>query len=96
MVHIVCANNAEHDHDENADVTSKVKTEPTDTEMGITEYSVSGSYDGFDYADTKDIQDIPATGKSGNGNILPFIAVGAVVMMIIAGIALFLFLRKRA
>ena len=43
-------------------MTSKVKIPPTETEMGTTEYSVSGTYDGFAYSDTKDVQDIPATG----------------------------------
>ena len=61
-VHIICANTANHNHDEPAAVTSKVKIPPTETEMGTTEYSVSGTYDGFAYSDTKDVQDIPATG----------------------------------
>ena len=43
-------------------VTSTVKIPPTATAMGTTEYSVSGTYDGFSYSSTKDIQDIPATG----------------------------------
>ena len=61
-VHIICANTANHNHDEPAAVTSKVKIPPTETEMGTTEYSVSGTYDGFAYSDTKDVQDIPPTG----------------------------------
>jgi hypothetical protein len=61
-VHIICANTANHNHDEPAAVTSTVKVPPTETEMGTTEYSVSGTYDGFAYSDTKDVQDIPPTG----------------------------------
>jgi len=61
-VHIICANTANHNHDEPAAVTSTVKVPPTETEMGTTTYSVSGTYDGFAYSDTKDVQDIPPTG----------------------------------
>jgi hypothetical protein len=61
-VHMVCANSSDHKHDEIPPVTSVVKIPPTATEMGTTEYSVSGTYDGFAYSDTKDVQDIPATG----------------------------------
>ena len=43
-------------------VSSVVKVPPTETEMGTTEYSVSGTHDGFAYSDTKDVQDIPPTG----------------------------------
>jgi len=61
-VHMVCANSSDHKHDEIPPVTSVVKIPPTATEVGTTEYSVSGTYDGFAYSDTKDVQDIPATG----------------------------------
>ena len=67
-VHIVCANDAAHNHDINAQITTSVKIQPTATTNGTTEYSVSGTYDGFAYSDTKDVQDIPATGGSDSGN----------------------------
>ena len=91
IVHIVCANDAEHNHDEDAAVTSSVKVQPTKTEMGTTEYTVSGTYDGFEYSDTKEIQDIPAEGK---GNTAIYIAVAAVAVLAVAGGA-FLFIRSR-
>jgi hypothetical protein len=43
-------------------VNSVVKIPPTETEMGTTEYSVSGTVEGYQYSSVKDIQDIPATG----------------------------------
>ena len=56
VVHIICGNTAEHNHDiSNAEIISKVKSQPTETEMGITEYTVSGTYDGFAYSDSKDV-----------------------------------------
>ena len=67
-VHIVCANNSGHNQDIVAESTSSVKIQPTATTKGTTEYSVSGTYDGFAYSDTKDVQDIPATGGSDSGN----------------------------
>ena len=91
IVHIVCANTSDHNHDENAAVTSSVKVQPTKTEMGTTEYTVSGTYDGFEYYDTKEIQDIPAEGK---GNTAIYIAVAAVAVLAVAGGA-FLFIRSR-
>ena len=67
-VHIVCANTSDHNHDENATVTSTVKVQPTAIVPGTTEYSVSGTYDGFAYADTKDIQDIPPVTEGTQGD----------------------------
>ncbi|MBO7409320.1 MAG: hypothetical protein J6T68_00105, partial [Candidatus Methanomethylophilaceae archaeon] len=57
-VHIVCANDAAHDHDIAATVSSAVKSPATYSAMGVTTYSVSGTYEGFAYADTKDVTDI--------------------------------------
>ena len=95
-VHIACANSAEHNHDENADVTSAVKIQPTENEMGTTEYSVSGTYDGFAYSSTKDVQDIPATGRpAGLDNSILLIAVGgAIAAAALIGVALFLMRRR--
>jgi hypothetical protein len=59
-VHIVCAHDASHNHADSATVTSVVKVAPTTSSMGITTYSVSGTYDGYDYADSKDVTDINA------------------------------------
>ena len=58
-VHLVCANDSTHVHDINADVTSAVKTAATTSAMGVTQYSVTGTYDGFAYSDSKDVTDIP-------------------------------------
>ena len=100
-VHIVCANNTEHNHDENATVMSTVKIQPTGTEMGTTEYSVSGTYDGFAYSDTKDIQDIPVKGGDSGGdsdnrggNTPIYVAGAAIAVLAIAG-GVFLFMRSR-
>ncbi|WP_400236297.1 leucine-rich repeat domain-containing protein [Methanomethylophilus alvi] len=59
-VHIVCANDASHNHDIFAEVTSVVHIQPTTTALGTTKYSVSGTYDGFAYASEKSVKDIPA------------------------------------
>ncbi len=98
IVHIVCANTADHNHDENADVISTVKIQPTETTMGTTEYSISGTYDGFAYSDTKDVQDIPATGGSSDGkkdNTILYIAVGGAVAAVILIGGFFLLRRRR-
>ena len=101
-VHIVCANTTYHNHDvTDAVITSTVKIQPTETEMGTTEYTVSGTYDGYAYSDTKDIQDIPATGGGSGGgsddkddNALIYIAAAVIAVLAIAGGA-FLFIRSR-
>ena len=97
VVHIICGNTAEHNHDiSDAEIISKVKSQPTETEMGITEYTVSGTYDGFAYSDTKDIQDIPATsgdhvGDSGNENNTPiYIAATVAGVLALAGATFFI------
>ncbi|WP_400245552.1 leucine-rich repeat protein [Methanomethylophilus alvi] len=61
-VTITCANDKDHDTVIDGTVTSAVRTPATCTEPGITTYSVSGTYDGFAYADSKDVTDIPALG----------------------------------
>ena len=60
-VHIVCSNDGSHKHDI-ADIiaVSSVKTEAAIGSMGVTTYSVSGTYDGFAYFDSMDVRDIPA------------------------------------
>jgi hypothetical protein len=100
-VHIVCANDSEHDHDESPQVASAVKIPPTETEMGTTEYSVSGVYDGFSYSSTKDVQDIPATG-GGSGDeggdedhVLLYAAVAAMAVIGALAVCYLLFLRGR-
>ena len=97
-VHIVCANDSEHDHDESPQVASAVKIPPTETEMGTTEYSVSGTYDGFSYSSTKDVQDIPVVvpGEDPEDDSIVLYAVIAVVAAIaFAGAALFLLRRPK-
>ncbi len=63
-VNNVCANDSNHNTSFAGTVTSSVKTPATCTVAGTTAYSVSGTYDGFDYSDTKEIQDIPALGHA--------------------------------
>jgi hypothetical protein len=78
-------------------VSSVVKIPATETEMGTTEYSVSGTVEGYQYSSVKDIQDIPPTGKPGgsNDNTLLYIAAGgAITAIALIGGAFFL-LRKR-
>ena len=41
------------------DVTSSVKSPATYSKVGVTTYSVSGTYDGFRYSSTKDLANIP-------------------------------------
>lgn len=60
VVHIVCANDGAHNADINAEVSSIVKTEATTSSMGVTEYSVSGTHDGYAYSGVKEIRNIPA------------------------------------
>ena len=97
-VHIVCANTSDHDHDvTDATITSTVKVPPTETEKGTTEYTVSGTYDGYAFSDTKDIQDIPATGGGSDNkgiNILIYVAIAVIAVLAVAGGA-FLFIRSR-
>ena len=99
-VHIVCANTSDHDHDvTDATITSTVKVPPTETENGTTEYTVSGTYDGYAFSDTKDVQDIPATGGSGDGkkdNTVLYIAVGGAIAAIVLIGGFFLLRRRRS
>ncbi len=99
-VHIVCGNDASHNHDDSPEVTSAVKIPPTETEMGTTEYSVSGTYLGYQYQSAKDVQDIPAIGpqdpeESGEkGSVWPYVMIGIVVVLAVAGIVAFVLLRR--
>ena len=96
-VDIACSHGDTENHKEHPEVAHTVKIPPTETEMGTTAYSVSGTYDGFTYSDTKDVQDIPPTGKPGgsNDNTLLYIAAGgAIAAIALIGGAFFL-LRKR-
>ncbi|KQM10176.1 hypothetical protein AOA81_04690 [Methanomassiliicoccales archaeon RumEn M2] len=60
-VHIVCSNDSSHKHDI-ADIiaVSSIKTVAAIGSMGVTTYSVSGTYDGFAYSDSMDVRNIPA------------------------------------
>ncbi len=94
-VHMTCAK-GDVDDTFAGNVSSKVIAEPTETEMGTTEYSVSGTYDGFDYYSKKDVQDIPATGDDSKKDrtwLYVSIAVGAIVVLALAGAAFFLIRR---
>ena len=97
-VHIVCANTSDHNHDvTDATITSTVKVPPTETEKGTTEYTVSGTYDGYAFSDTKDIQDIPATGGDSDNkgiNILIYVAIAAIAVLAVACAAI-LYIRSR-
>lgn len=57
-----CKNDASHTQTVTADVTSAVKTDPTCTEDGVTEYTATVEHDGTTYTATKNVADIPATG----------------------------------
>ena len=68
-VHIVCANDAAHDHDVAATVTSVLKSPATFSANGVTTYSVSGTYDGFAYASSKDVADIVYEAKADESGV---------------------------
>lgn len=57
-----CNNDASHTQTVTAAVTSTVKTDPTCTEDGVTEYTATVEHDGTTYTATKNVADIPATG----------------------------------
>ena len=57
----VCKNDSSHTESEEVSTTSSVKTNPTCTEKGVTEYVATFSNEVFG-TETKDIVDIPATG----------------------------------
>jgi hypothetical protein len=86
---------------ENPEVKSKVKIPPTETEMGTTEYYVSGTVEGYDYYSSKDVQDIPATGggsgdDGGNENhVLLYAAVAAIAVIGAIAVCYLIFLRNR-
>ena len=69
IVHIVCANDAAHNHDVSATVTSAVKSQATYSDNGVTTYSVSGTYDGFAYASSKDVADIVYEAKADESGV---------------------------
>ena len=66
-VHIVCANDSAHNHDIAATVSSSEYSPATFSAMGVTEYSVSGTYEGFSYSSSKKVADIAYTPKEENG-----------------------------
>ena len=92
-VHINCLNDSALIHDDHPEVTHTVKIQPTETIKGTTEYSVSGTYDGFAYSDTKDVQDIPATGSSKDNTLMYIAAGGAIAAIALIGGA-FVLLRR--
>ena len=57
-----CKNDASHTQTVTATVTSTVKTDPTCTKNGVTEYTATAKHDGTTYTATKNVADIPATG----------------------------------
>ncbi|MGK4255235.1 hypothetical protein AB0X44_01260 [Bifidobacterium pullorum] len=57
-----CKNDNSHTQTVTATVTSTVKTDPTCTENGVTEYTATVKHDGTTYTATKNVADIPATG----------------------------------
>lgn len=59
-----CQNDKSHKTTETATVTSKIKTEATCIEKGITTYTATIEFNGKTYTTTKDVADIPATGHS--------------------------------
>ena len=61
-VHISCENESAPITNVQPAVTHTVKVQPTCTAMGTTTYSVSGTYAGFNYTDSKDVVDIAALG----------------------------------
>ena len=81
---------------EHPEVKSKVKIPPTETEMGTTEYYVSGTVEGYDYYSSKDVQDIPVVVPGEDpedDSIVLYAVVGAVAVIALAGAALFLMHR---
>ena len=96
-VDIACSHGDTENHQEHPEVAHTVKIPPTETEMGTTTYSVSGIYDGFAYSDTKDVQDIPATGKPDSGkndNTLLYIAAGGAIAALALIGGAFVLLRR--
>jgi len=63
-VKFTCANNAEHNISFAGEVISSVKTPATCDKKGVTTYTVSGVYDGFQYGSSKDVEDIEALGHN--------------------------------
>ena len=68
-MNLACGNDHDHDVSFAGEVVSVVKEPSTCEAMGITAYSVSGMYGGFQYSSEKDVQDIPAA-----HSFLPFYA----------------------
>ena len=91
-VHLVCANKAEHNQDiTDAVITSTVKIPPTSSTMGTTEYSVSGTYEGFAYSSTMEVQDIPVTG---NDDLVLYVCIIIAAVIALSGGALLLKKRR--
>lgn len=67
IVHIVCANDGDHNRDLPVAATSSVKVPARYSSIGTTEYKVSGTYDGFQYSSTKDVDDIEYVPKDEGG-----------------------------
>ena len=76
------------------DVKSTVIVEPTDTEMGMTEYTVSGTYDGFDYSDVREVQDIPAKGSPSKDDMVILEVTGAAAVIVLV-VSIIVILRRK-
>lgn len=98
-VTISCVHGDTDPHTENPEVSSSVKIPPTETEMGTTEYCVSGTVEGYDYYSSKDVKDIPVVvpGEDPEDDSIVLYAVIAVVAAIaLAGAAFFLLRRPKS
>ena len=63
-VTFTCANDETHVEELDAVITSAVKTAPTCTEMGVTTYTATVTFEGEAHTDTLELTDIPAAGHA--------------------------------
>ena len=63
-VTFTCGNDETHVEELDAEVTSAVKTAPTCTEMGVTTYTATVTFEGEVHTDTLELTDIPAAGHA--------------------------------
>lgn len=91
-VDLTCPHDPSHTDVADAVVTSVVKTEPTETTKGVTEYTATYVSGGITYTDKMELEDIPMVVP--DTPVLVWVAVAIVVAAVLGAAAYFIIVRK--
>lgn len=91
-VDLTCPHNPSHSDVADAAVTSVVKTEPTETAKGVTEYTATYVSGGITYTDKMELEDIPVAVPDTPVSV--WVAVAIVVAAVLGAAVYFIIVRK--